>query len=130
MKVSELDPGRIPEGPARDFVTSRPDGLSKFTHASREDVEAAKGGYDSRLKAALMPPAKVMLMRLGGRKCSEREFCLSWMSGHCTSSGRPAGRGKVELMACWSACGEPGEAAVMGAVIRACHDGRTVLIIV
>lgn len=129
IRISELDPDRIPDGDVKTWITSNPQALSRCTKVSRAGIEAAKRGDDSALKIAMMGPPEAMMIKLGRRKCSERKYCLSWDPSSCTSEGKKLNR-KVELLRCWSYGGEePGENEAMNAIVRAWSEGRHVVLV-
>jgi hypothetical protein len=129
LRVSELDPERIADGPTRAYVESGPACLARCTRATRETVEHAKLGHDAPLRKALLAPPAAMLQAVAGRPCSERRTCLSWDSSACTSDGYRVGR-KLKLMPCWAYEGVfVEEMEVMSVVVAAWFDGRTVVVI-
>lgn len=130
LKISELDPDRILDGPTRNHVRSWPDSLSRCTKLTRENMEHAKLGHDAPLRSALRSPPVAMILKMSERPCSERKWCLSWHPSACTSSGRNVGRGKKELMPCWSCDGPSAEDRELStSLLRAWHEGRTVIVI-
>lgn len=130
LKVSELDPDRISDGPTKEYVKSNPDALIKCTRMSRETIEHAKLGYDTPFKSSLKSPPQAMLLKFIGKTCFERKSCASYDSSACTSEGFKKKNGKFELMQCWVFDSQSvEEREVMTVVLRAWFEGRTVIIV-
>lgn len=85
LQIAEFDPNRIPEMNNPDVMCASSDILDRCTKASREILEEAKHGYDSRLKPLLRTPPVGALLKFPFPLCSERLSCSMYDKTRCST---------------------------------------------
>lgn len=72
-----------------EFISHSPL-CSRITKCSREDIEAAKLGYDKALRLHIKSPPKIMLLKTTPEYCYLRHDCSSFSSDVCTLKTKKA----------------------------------------
>lgn len=84
LKIAEFDPERIPEMKNPDILYASTDVLNLCTRISREILEEAKHGYDTRLKPLLRTPPIGALLKAPMPFCAERWSCSMYSKMECS----------------------------------------------
>ena len=137
LHIAEFDPGRIIEmkDPAVIAASSRI--LDFCTKVSRDIIEEAKGGYDSRLKPLIKTPPIGALLKIPLHIGYERTSCSMYVPSKCTTKNvNPSGESVGSFPECFESETDKSSPEIMlksrilnTAIIQSWRQNRYVVII-
>ena len=137
LHIAEFDPDRIPEMKEAAVIKASFGVLDYCTKVSRDIIEEAKGGYDTRLKALLKTPPIGALLKIPLHICHERTSCSMYVPSKCTTKNvNPSGESVDSFPECFESETDKSSPEIMlksrilnTAIIQSWRQNRYVVII-